>query len=160
MKTFTAKDMKDYGDYTARLCTAHIITDFEKWCKERFKPAKEVIDLSVLIDGIECLFWDDENDKSIYELAGIRDSKYPYASINDRTRFCQPRMNHIHAWQGGDCPVPEGFMVKVWVRGDRKAMPLGYVANWNHNKMNQYDDIIAFEVVGLEDGYVMPWESE
>ena len=44
--TFTAEDMKDYGDYVATLDSAMLSPNFEKWCKERFedKEDKEVID--------------------------------------------------------------------------------------------------------------------
>lgn len=51
MKTFTAQDMKDYGDYVATLDSAMLSPNFEKWCRERFEPAKKIIDLSVLIDS-------------------------------------------------------------------------------------------------------------
>ena len=131
----------------------------------RIKPAKKVIDLSVLIDSqIDCEFWDDETDQSVYKLLSVNCSEYPYATVNESTRFCRPRMNHIHAWQGGDCPLPEGFRVKVWFRNTLYApeyAPDDYLATsitWCH--VGDLDDIIAFEVLGLADGYVMPYGGE
>ena len=44
INTFTAEDMKDYGDYVATLDSAMLSPNFEKWCKERFEPTKKVID--------------------------------------------------------------------------------------------------------------------
>tara|TARA_R110000868_G_scaffold61189_14_gene186093 strand:- start:2119 stop:2343 length:225 start_codon:yes stop_codon:yes gene_type:complete len=74
-------------------------------------------------------------------------------------------MNHIHVWQGGDCPLPEGFRVKVWYRGVGKTVVVTEFTkvDWLHKDfptLATIYNIIAFEVLGLADGYVMPWESE
>ena len=66
-------------------------------------------------------------------------------------------MNHRHAWQGGECPLPEGFLVKVWFR-DNDIGPRIEVASfldWHHFHIK---DIMHFEVIGIVDEYVMPWE--
>jgi hypothetical protein len=132
----------------------------------RIKPAKKVIDLSVLIDGIDCEFWDDETDQSVYKLTSINCCSYPYEAKGESTRFCRPRMNHIHAWQGGDCPLPEGFEVRVWLRdSDSDSFSaLAAELTWSHGNNKDdiitFGDIIAFEVLRVADGYVMPWGSE
>ena len=130
------------------------------------KPTKKVIDLSVLIDGIDCEFWD-ANEAGIFISKVIKQSKrislgtreYRYYDVDgDTWDRCQPRMNHIHAWQGGECPLPEGFEVKVWLRGDtfpKICVRLDWVLQKHSSK-----DIIAFEVLGVADGYVMPWEQD
>jgi hypothetical protein len=162
--TFTAQDMKDYGDYVATLDSAVLSPNFEKWCKERCEPTKKVIGLSVLIDSqIDCEFKDScdkkwhvsKADKGLYQ-----ESLYG-TKLGDYFEQCRPRMNHIHAWQGGECPLPEGFMVKVWYRGGSESVrPIargnGLYWAWNYKP----SDIIAFEVLGLADGYVMPWEQD
>tara|TARA_R110000796_G_scaffold205875_1_gene322250 strand:- start:174 stop:740 length:567 start_codon:yes stop_codon:yes gene_type:complete len=133
----------------------------------RIKPTKKVIDLSVLIDSqIDCEFRDDIGDRTtIGKLLEINEyDSYPYTTGNSRVdayEQCQPRMNHKHAWQGGECPLPEGFLVRVWRRdvaiedkGQFAAEHLHWT-NYTHE-----DDIIAFEVLGVADGYVMPWEQD
>jgi hypothetical protein len=130
----------------------------------RIKPAKKVIDLSVLIDSqIDCEFRDDIGERTnIGKLLEIKDDDwdmYPYITGNSADKYyeqCQPRMNHIHAWQGGECPLPEGFVVKVWFRsgGDTTVtIPSGLY--WGANS-----ETMAFEVLGLADGYVFPWEQD
>ena len=174
INTFTAEDMKDYGDYVATLDSAMLSPNFEKWCKERFEPTKKVIDLSVLIGGIDCEFSNNGNTWGVGKLAEINEpfieegeepSDTPHIYMRDNTnlhtrphRYCQPRMNHKHAWDGGNCPLPEGFMVKVYWRNYKYA-PCQVMPNevtWGHN--GGHSDIIHFAVLGLADDYVMPWE--
>ena len=130
----------------------------------RIKPAKKVIDLSVLVkSGIDCEFRDDIGERTtIGKLLGITNADldlYPYTTGNSADKHygqCQPRIHHIHAWQGGECPLPEGFVVKVWFRsgGDTTVtIPSGLY--WGANS-----ETMAFEVLGLADGYVMPWEDK
>jgi len=173
---FTAQELADFYqkvadggeiDYTLmpKDCFGHPENGPHMGCSKdvwRIKPTKKTIDLSVLIDSqIDCEFWDDETDQSVYKLLSVDCSEYPYATVNESTRFCRPRMNHIHAWRGGECPLPEGFKVKIWLRDDdydEKSRRLVSELIWSHN--NTSSDIIAFEVLGLADGYVMPWEQD
>ena len=68
-------------------------------------------------------------------------------------------MNHKHAWQGGECPLPEGFEVKVWYRDDLRypdtLMNSGVYTNTGWVHRNNGRDIIAFEVLGVADDYVI-----
>jgi hypothetical protein len=168
MNTFTAQDMEDYAIYTSDP-DFYPHKSLAGWCIDRSKPTKKVIDLTVLVDSqIDCEFSDRVSDKEVYigKLFCIFNSTAPYKSDNGYGHIgtyiqCQPRMNHIHAWQGGECPLPEGFRVKVWWRsgeegdaGDAFHLDL----RWSNEK--RQSDIIQFEVLGLADGYVMPWESE
>tara|TARA_R110000868_G_scaffold403510_1_gene680846 strand:- start:1963 stop:2475 length:513 start_codon:yes stop_codon:yes gene_type:complete len=164
MNTFTAQDMEDYADYAIKARRMLAEPTLSYWYQERYKPTKKVVDLSVLIEsGIDCEFKDScdkkwhvsKADKGLYQ-----ESIYGTKS-GDYFEQCRPRMNHIHAWQGGECPLPEGFMVKVWYRNtlltqfnDRLATSI----RWCHD--GDVDDIIAFEVLGLADGYVMPYDKE
>ena len=138
-----------------------------KW---RIKPTKKVIDLSVLIEsGIDCEFSDEESFGlnflgTLTDQEGRDYHKYSGNSGDGFVRYakyCRPRMNHIHAWQGGECPLPEGFRVKVWFRNGKEGDAGGAFhlnLRWSHEKWES--DIIAFEVLGLADGYVMPWEQD
>ena len=112
----------------------------------RIKPTKKVIDLSVLVEsGIDVELGDFQG---VFFLGGHlthiiekgSSSMYRTFDSTNAHSYARPRMNHIHAWQGGDCPLPEGF-------------------NWTHDSDSR-EDIIAFEVLGLADGYVMPWEQD
>ena len=178
--TFTAQGLSDFYQKVADGGEAQLKID-EEWAnlfvggpslgssnaKWRIKPTKKVIDLSVLIDSqIDCEFKDDiSNRTNIGKLLEItNDDSYPYTTGNSRAdeyEQCQPRMNHVHAWQGGECPLPEGFRVKVWFRNtlyapaDRLATS---ISRWCHD--GDLYDIIAFEVLGVADGYVMPWEQD
>ena len=176
--TFTAQELSDFYQKVADGGEAQLKID-EEWAnlfvggpslgssnaKWRIKPTKKVIDLSVLIDSqIDCEFKDDISERiTIGKLQSVYDryisDEYPYKTGTSRVDGfgqCQPRMDHKHAWQGGECPLPEGFRVKVWLRGGGDSAILiasGYWA-WNYRPQ----DIIAFEVLGIADGYVMPWE--
>tara|TARA_R110000868_G_scaffold284591_1_gene545051 strand:- start:298 stop:831 length:534 start_codon:yes stop_codon:yes gene_type:complete len=122
----------------------------------RIKPTKKVIDLSVLIEsGIDCEFYDeldfDEEELRIGFLTSIDCSGHPYSLGCDVYSFCQPRMNHIHAWQGGECPI-EGFVARAWY--DKEDFLTV------HTSFNSIDwsKIMYVEFLEVEHGYVMPWE--
>ena len=162
MKTFTAQDMHDYGRYVASLDSAMLSPNFEKWCKERFEPAKKVIDLSVLIDSqIDCEFSDESEflcmNTRIANLRVVDRGPSWYASNSpNQYLYCRPRMNHKHAWLGGECPLPEGFRIKVWFRSFGHAV----VTTPSRLYWGANSETIAFEVLGVADGYVMPWEQD
>ena len=170
MNTFTAEDMKDYGDYVATLDSAMLSPNFEKWCKERFEPAKKVIDLSVLIEsGIDVELGDFQG---VFFLGGHlthiiekgSSSMYNASDSTNAHSYARPRMNHKHAWFSGNCPLPEGFVVEVWYR-DGLRLPDNLMNSGIYNKTgwihkNIGRDIIAFEVLGKATGYVMPWEQD
>tara|TARA_R110002126_G_scaffold281182_1_gene428879 strand:+ start:39 stop:560 length:522 start_codon:yes stop_codon:yes gene_type:complete len=126
----------------------------------RIKPTKKVIDLSVLIDGIDCEFSKFGNAWYVAKLIDISRSNDAFSDKGGYTwKYCRPRMNHIHAWQGGECPLPEGFMVMLTLREGTKITHSSKTKlTWEHDC--GYVDIIAFEVLGLADGYVMPWEQD
>tara|TARA_R110002153_G_scaffold174171_1_gene327345 strand:- start:166 stop:711 length:546 start_codon:yes stop_codon:yes gene_type:complete len=176
--TFTAQELADFYqkvadggeiDYTLmpKDCFGHPENGPHMGCSKdvwRIKPTKKVIDLSVLIDSqIDCEFKDD-NEAGIFisKLSRQGDPSMNYRYYDgdgDTWESCQPRMNHIHAWQGGECPLPEGFRVQVWWRGGLFEVRQGDLFQWGIQK-NSSRDIIAFEVLGLADGYVMPWEQD
>jgi hypothetical protein len=129
----------------------------------RIKPTKKVIDLSVLIDGIDCEVSNNSiktNNWEIRQLQSIYsdgNSGWPYRTEKGTHEKCRPRMNHKHAWQGGDCPLPEGFEVNAWMRGAKTTEArLCTDLRWDHTEGLM--DIMYFEVLRVADGYVMPGE--
>ena len=177
--TFTAQELADFYQQVANGDEMEFRSTAKGWtsswgspCLEsvrqdwRIKPAKKVIDLSVLIEsGIDCEFKDDIGERTtigkLLEIMNADLHMYPYITGNSADKYygqCQPRIHHIHAWQGGECPLPEGFEVKVWLRGD--TLPkICVLLDWVLQKHSS-KDIIAFEVIGIAAGYVMPWEQD
>jgi hypothetical protein len=166
IKKFTEQDMQNYADYVAKAVLSNIQPDLAHWYAEWHKTAKKVIDLSVFIEsGVDVELGDFQG---VFFLGGHlthiiekgSSSMYNASDSTNAHSYARPRMNHIHAWQGGECPLPEGFRVKVWFRNtlyapvDRPATSI----RWCHD--GDLYDIIAFEVLGLADGYVMPWEQD
>jgi len=135
----------------------------------RIKPRQQVVDLSVLIASqIDCEFWDDgeiEADFVIEKLTTIVKEEfgevahfpYRYGSY-DPYKYCHPRMNHVHAWQGGECPLPEGLKVKIYFRDGSTHNGLPH--RWSNSKNNEHRDVIAFEVLGTAENFCWPWEAE
>ena len=125
----------------------------------RIKPTKKVIDLSVLIEsGIDCEF---SEGISWFFSTLKHHSNGVYMDVTSSVwDKCRPRMNHKHAWDGGDCPLPEGFKVKVCMRDNSVRGDMCSHFNWKWSYKAAGSDIIQFEVLGLADGYVMPWEQD
>lgn len=138
----------------------------------RIKPELKPIDLSVLIDsGIDCEF--SNPAPYIGRTIGVLKTINPIqvgdriylgnvsgsGGLNDYAR-CKPRMNHWHAWPGGECPLPEGFLVEILMRDGTGRGIQEHPNNlyWSHD--NGKPDIIAFKVIGTADTHCMPWEVE
>lgn len=125
----------------------------------RIKPKEIMVDMSVLIEsGIDCEFSDQRSfvSPSIGKLTAIDNmarSKYPFnTNSGDHYTYARPRMNHLHAWTGGDCPLPKGVRVRLYLRSGKGMAGDSVIYAWDH--LPGTDHIIAFGVVGLEDGYV------
>lgn len=134
-------------------------------------PTKKPVDLSVLIESgidVETSEYPDFRRRCIGELRSIDKSphsKYPYYKLGDwdfDAIYCRPRMNHWHAWQGGECPLPEGVVADAVYRdGEIRKGIFVKAWNWEHKQSTSMTvDIIAFKVIGLADGYSWPWENE
>ena len=127
----------------------------------RIKPAKKVIDLSVLVKSdIDCEFRDDIGERTIIgNLLGITNADldlYPYTTGNSADKHygqCQPRMKHKHAWLHNNCPI-EGFVVRAY---DAKENFL--TVNTSSNSID-WSKIMYVEFMEVEHGYVMPWEQD
>ena len=137
----------------------------------RIKPKKKVIDLSVLIDSnIDCEFTDDLDFylpvKRIYRpnikrycrlIEGLRKedgtANFFKCEFYKFWPYCRPRMNHIHAWMGGKCPI-EGFVVRAWF--DKED----FVTVNTSSKSINWSNIMYVEFLEVEHGYFMPWEQD
>ena len=152
----------------------------------RIKPSLKPVDLSVLIDsGIDCEFsFKGSNQWSINTLHHLVScSKKPTYHVrrdNQGYTKCRPRMNHVHAWQGGECPLPEGLMVEVRrpviimtptaspISPNPQPLPASLSSAqqvvWGEEPYitgvgyKWWKECCMFEVIGLADGYCWPWE--
>jgi len=160
---------KGSGDWSEwRRCAEYNLwmTDSYRAFQYRRKSTKKPVDLSVLIDsGIDCEFMNEHGTKvSIGKLVAFQDKPKQYMGDTGsmmplNAEHCRPRLNHIHAWQGGECPLPEGFMVKIYYCEGKYPEKLDeHKCRWDHSYKG--GDIIAFEVIGLADGYCYPWQTE
>ncbi len=127
------------------------------------RPKLKPVDLSVLIEsGIDCEFGEEEKEWIPGKLHSMRTRSPLYGERYTDTwnKYCRPRMNHVHAWTGGDCPLPEGLVVSVHTRNGILCLRESYDTDyWGHrNNADRKWDIIAFEVIGLADGWCWPWE--
>lgn len=127
-------------------------------CEYRIKTSPKKVDLSKLIEsGIDCEFWDGYGARHNGKLRHIATSGSPKYVATDIGEFlnCQPRMNHIHYWGGGECPLPEGFRLRLHHRSGVSSAPtLGYEipkAQWCHVAGGL--DIIGFEIMGIAEGF-------
>jgi hypothetical protein len=174
MNTFTAQELEEFSRCWSKKDLIGLIKEYSSNKEEvNAKPAKKVIDLSVLIDSqIDCEFWHSSrypNQNEVGKLGDLTDftngwfystlkiPDMPNGNSNGQWKYCRPRMNHKHAWVGGECPLPEGFRVMLTLRDGTKINHSSKTKlTWGHD--GGYADIITFEVLGLADGYVMPWE--
>jgi len=129
-----------YGDIDIK--NSLVISHISK-CKESLKK----IDMSRCIEsGIDCEFSDCGFSESVIgKLYEVNSGDYPYMFPGTRGFIrCRPRMNHIHACPYGfdECMLPEGFNIKVHLRNSEMGES-GY----------SNSDIIAFEVLGISDGW-------
>jgi len=140
------------------------------YAKEEIAELKK-IDMSRCIEsGIDCEFsgYGDFSDFLIDTLYGIQENTFVFLpKHNHSVEYCRPRMNHIHACPDGfnECPLPEGFLVKYWLRDAEHVHPdtvQTVTLRWIHARnlpedddMSDWDDsdIIAFEVLGIAEGY-------
>ena len=121
------------------------------------------IDLSGLVDGIDCEFWDLEPELigwrgSLTGVDSARRLKPRYLDDNgDSWKYCRPRLNHIHAHQGGECPLPEGVKVRVKYWNRFADSVTGGTTDPSHIK---WKHVAQYEVLGLMPNWRWPWERE
>lgn len=148
------------GEWVDRPNSTPSIEVIDCW---RIRPELKPVDLSVLIkSGIDCEFWGTNyHTPLIGKLTDIDNLNTRYCKDNSDKGYwdrCQPRLNHWHNWQGDDCPLPDGFMVQVIYRdGDRDTLESSRL-HWTH--YSSVEDIIAFKVLRLTEGYCYPWEKK
>lgn len=155
----------EYKDSAGEWHSLQAMPSFHETREYRLKGERKVVDLSVLIkSGIDCEFLCQGDGETWYIgvlekiTLGHYDGDYQLYDGVSSAYECRPRMNHWHNWQGGDCPLPEGFEVEVLIRGGTKYKDHSVNFVWHHD--SGYNNIIAFRVIGLMEDYRWPWEKE
>jgi hypothetical protein len=130
------------------------------------KPMLKPVDLSVLIvSGIDCEFSTNINFTPGTIMVNKLESFSPetrYVHSGWNAPYCRPRMTpFIHASPNGfdSCPLPEGLKIKIYFR-DGKASTVYILRDHRTFRFDSDHDIIAFEVLGLADGFCWPWEGD
>jgi hypothetical protein len=128
------------------------------------KPAKKVIDLSMLVgSGIDCEFSDsDFSSKVVGSLERITGERlYKESGTISSWNKCRVRQSpNVHFWKGDcKCPIPDGLKIKAWYLikggGASSIITYDYFAEGF-----SWSEVIAFEVLGVADGYGYEWEEE
>lgn len=122
-------------------------SDMKEWTVEERQP-----DFQCLIDsGIDCEFSDNGDSWVIGKLSEVMtDKALPYSNGSTVFKYCQPRLNHVHAWiatEDSKCPVPESYRLRVYlINGNILVIDSGLNGNsgWSIASSNR---IVAFEVL-------------
>ena len=113
----------------------------------------EAIDLSRLINtdrqaagyGVLCEFWELGHGSFLGHLATVQGTRYNSVD-GDWARKCRPAFNIWQAHDGGECPLPEGFVVKTQDDGlELRVDQIGW------------ESVKKYKVIGIYAGYQYPW---
>lgn len=114
---------------------------------ENMKTEEKILDWNQMADGVLVRLkdWPKSSPSELY-------LKQHHSVLKEMLRF---DTEHRNAWSGGECPLPEGVLVRLQLRGSIPTPdPEAKDCRWRHNGGS--DDIIAYRVIGLAPGYVYP----
>ena len=173
MNTFTAKELADFyqkvadgGEIEYKLlpkdCFGYPENGPHMGCSKdawRIKPTNKVIDMSSLIDGIDCQFKDLDADSwvigKLKDVAPVPDKSLRFWKQQGDSGCwydkCRPRMHHIHAI------AVEDFEEAGNIR--EKLTTAGFVFSFYTFDCIDRCIILLWDF-GLADGYVMPWVKD
>jgi hypothetical protein len=141
----------------------------------RYKPFLKVIDLSALVgSGFDCEFWQEGMSVKDYGLIYKTKMNSPSGEctfgLQSRGRYhnCQPRMStedapFVHFWKGGiQCPVPEGFYIRVHFRVgiESDVQNSDDLSNFRWNHDDSHGDIIGVEFLGVMNSHTLSGDDQ
>lgn len=110
--------------------------------------------------------WNDVADDVLVSWLGKNGSKN--FMLSDDTKYAVHVGDHLgslrfsnkwNLWWTGKCPLPEGVNIEASTRGCTICSSAATYLEWGHHPHYHPDQqIIAYRVTGLEDGYVYPDE--
>lgn len=129
------------------------------WSWYRYSYRKEVkqkkINLSPFINsGIDMEF--SNSNETVWVIDKVVGA-IPTTFVSDKGEFwayCRPRMNHPHAWNGGERHIPGGFTGTALLRSGMNIL-LSNINKWSHDSLNTELDVIQFTITGIEEGYTL-----
>ena len=132
------------------------------------KPAKKIIDMDHLVkSGIDCEF--DDKKVPFATIVGPLlaiytngNTAHKYQACLHKWQNCRPRMNHKMFHDGGACPLPEGFKVRLMFRDGAAVVTHTYSdLKWVSTGFKVFTsaDIIGYEILGLADGWAYPYQE-
>ena len=141
----------------------NICSDLSNYIINQLKPKPKIIDLKMMVGvdidiefyGYMSRQWRVGNLKKMIKTI---DGFNYYIDLGKLSCKCRIRENHWHSWQGGDCPLPKGLtlIIRQWHKNgpyNEKCLS----TEWIERKYRM-DNIIAFMVIGKQDGYIYEWE--
>lgn len=124
---------------------------------EQLEPEIKKIDISKFVASAVLMeFWDYRGgNMSLGHLKALKNN----ACLCDMMPLsliwfenCRPKLNHVNAWLGGECPLPDGLIVKFYLRsGEILKSKVDNTIMWGNT--GNSGNIIAFEIIGLADGW-------
>lgn len=122
---------------------------------------KRVVDLSVLVNGIDCEFAQKDGPWNV--IGPLHDwmnqsHDDPYESSGAWFQYCRPRHNHwmfrtIDERVDGASPLPAGFLVE-WT--DREDVLYGP----DDSEDVVWSDAVGYRITGLSENWAYPWQEE
>jgi hypothetical protein len=127
----------------------------------RIKPSLKKIDLSCLVgSGVLCEFG--PNQDTVGYLMSINGSSHNRncgPNSFESFEYCRPLFNHWHHHTGGECPIPDGFVVEVRFISDDEITQDENVDSYTRSAQNgmwkhtaDYK-IIAYRITGTAEGW-------
>ena len=140
------------------MSTIYVVSSEEAATQGKIKTAitPKKIDISVFVgSGLDMEFGGLEHT-AIGKLVCIHPGDDVIYAAENKGMWtkCRPRLNHIYACPNrfDKCPLPEGLRVKLYHRDGNEVIVESIIGvNWYHN--GECDDIIAFEIISLADGW-------
>ena len=128
------------------------------WC---LIPERKVIDWEKIIDNkVLCEFsnFSHFNYSIMSTLKGIDDG---FVASNELKGFksCRPAQGILFGHDGGECPLPDGFLVKATIYSYEPGYGLHDDGGWRHSTITNnsenidWEKVVSYKIIGLTPDY-------
>lgn len=125
----------------------------------------KVLDWSKIPTGTRVLaWWDGPGDRKtacrLFAFSEQWERKFDCAvEVDVSVEICElAEQTEFTYWPGGECPLPDGVMVEVVYRDGEKDFGTADLLYWEHEF--SFEDVIAYRILGLAEGWKYPHEVE
>ena len=134
------------------------VFSYDKSISDQLEPEVKKVDMSKFIgSNVLMEFWDHEEYTDDVEvlsflthIKGLRPSFVDHVEAS--YYCCRPKLNYVNAWLGGENPLPDGLHVKIHYVPNKHCSSVDYQGG-NGYLQADWEDIRAFEILGLADGW-------